>query len=237
MPRPEDVFNVAHDLLEVPVGHSAQSDGFWIVSDRTQCLAVLQDASTFQVGGPDRAVRIPADPPGFNRPLMPPQDANPPLHRGFRQLINPYLTPRALEPFDEKFRTTIAGLIEAFVPAGRVEIVQELGSVFPSTITFRYLFGIDDDVHSSRSTAGSVGLCTADSTRAAPTWLFFRTNGTTGPTISSIAVERSAETMFSTHCYSEQSMAVRCVTMRSPRRSAGAHARRVHDHFGRDMQS
>ena len=143
--QPDTVFSIAHALLDsCPFGRSDKDGGFWVASGREQVLRVLQDRDTFHVGGETKAVRIPPDPEGFNRPLMPPQDVNPPLHRAFRAILNPHLAPAPLHAHEHDVRRTIGGLIDAFVPDGRCDVATSLAKVFPARVTFTDVFGIDD---------------------------------------------------------------------------------------------
>lgn len=147
----EKVFETARRLREeCPVAHASADGGFWVISDYPTVLEVLQ-TRTFEVGGRDRAVRIPADPPGFRRPLMPPQDANPPLHRQFRALLNPHLSPEALARREPGFRRVIAGLVESFYRDGRCDLATQFAKIFPSVVTFRELFGIADEEQTTRA--------------------------------------------------------------------------------------
>lgn len=145
---PDDVFTtVKHLLAKCPVTHSEIDGGFWVVNRYGDNLSVLQDWRTFPVGRADGkgSVRVPADPPGVNRPLFPPIDINPPLHRHFREIINPYLSPQALAGHEEGFRRIIVELIESFAHEGSCDLAAQFAKVFPAQITFCELFGIEDD--------------------------------------------------------------------------------------------
>ncbi|HWE57407.1 MAG TPA: cytochrome P450 [Acidimicrobiales bacterium] len=143
--QPETAFVTARALLErCPFGWSERDGGFWVAAGREPALGVLQDREGFHVGGPTRAVRIPPDPVGFNRPLMPPQDVNPPIHRDFRALINPHVSPSALVAHAEGFRRIIAELVEAYVARMGTDFARDVAKVFPARVTFSELFGIPD---------------------------------------------------------------------------------------------
>src|SRR5262245_39055619 len=87
---PDEVFPTVRHLLDVcPVTHSEIDGGFWVINRYEDNLTVLQDWRTWAVGRADGkgSVRVPHDPPGVNRPLFPPIDVNPPIHRHFREII------------------------------------------------------------------------------------------------------------------------------------------------------
>jgi cytochrome P450 len=144
---PEEVFPTARHLLRTcPVTHSEIDGGFWVINRYEDNLRVLQDWRNFAVGSPDgtSSIRVPYDPPGVNRPLFPPIDVNPPLHRQFREIINPYLSPQALAGHRAGFRRIIIDQIETFDRDGHCDLAGQLGKVFPARLTFEELFGIDD---------------------------------------------------------------------------------------------
>ena len=144
---PEDVVPAAHHLRErCPVTRSEVDGGFWIVNTYGDTLRVLQDWNTFAVGTTDgkSPVKIPKDRPGIVRSIRPPIDVNPPLHRQFRNLINPWLSPQALANHEDGFRRIIAGLIESFAGDGHCDLASQLAKVFPAFLTFTELFGIED---------------------------------------------------------------------------------------------
>lgn len=144
---PDEVFETARHLLEkCPVTHSDVDGGFWVVNRHDDVLRVLQDWRTFPVGRShsEGTVRIPFDPPGIDRPRQLPIDANPPLHRRLREILNPYLSPQAVQRYLPGFRAVASDLIDGFVHHGRCDFAAEFAKVFPAQITFRELFGIDD---------------------------------------------------------------------------------------------
>lgn len=130
-------------LAQCPVVHSDRDGGFWIVNRYEDSLRVLQDWKTFTSG--NLGVRVPHDPPGLNRPLMPPIDSNPPVHRHFREMMNPYLSRQRLEQHEPGFRRVIAGLIDQFAANGTCDLARDLAHRFPAQITFVELFSMADE--------------------------------------------------------------------------------------------
>jgi cytochrome P450 len=150
---PQDVFAAAHHLRQrCPVTHSDIDGGFWVVNRYEDALRVLQQWDTYEVGTGDGKgpVKIPRDPPGINRMRRPPIDVNPPLHHQFRALLNPWLSPQALERHEAGFRRVIVDLIESFADDGWCDLAGRFAKVFPAQLTFVELFGIADTAELAR---------------------------------------------------------------------------------------
>jgi cytochrome P450 len=142
---PDDVYPMSRLLLErCPVAHSDEDGGFWVINRHADVLSVLQDSEGFING--NRGVRVRHDPPGVERPPMPPIDSNRPQHRRVREVMNPFLTPKALAAHEDAFRAIIAGLIEEFAADGQADIAQQLAKKFPSQITCQELLKVTDPV-------------------------------------------------------------------------------------------
>ena len=142
---PEDVHAMTRFLLQkCPVVHSDVDGGFWLLNRHDDILRVMQDWNGFVNG--NAGVRVPNDPPGVNRPPMPPIDWNGPMHRKVRDVMNPYLSPQALKKHEPGFRSIIGGMIEAFAARGSADVSFELAKRFPVYITCQELLGVTDPV-------------------------------------------------------------------------------------------
>jgi cytochrome P450 len=91
-----------------------------------------------------------ADMVGENVRLTP-IEIDPPAHHGYRRILNPFFTPKAVRDFDEPVRNTCRELISKFEDKGGCEFVQEFAIPFPSYI-FLDLMGmprdrLDDFIH------------------------------------------------------------------------------------------
>lgn len=138
---PADVHPMSRLMLErCPVARSDEDGGFWIINRHDDLLAVMQDWDGFANG--NKGVRVPHMP--IDQPPMPPLDSNPPLHRDVRRVMNPYLSPQALAPHEDEFRSIIRNLIEGFAADGHADMATDLAKKFPSDITTRYFFGVTD---------------------------------------------------------------------------------------------
>jgi cytochrome P450 len=140
---PDDIHPMSRFLLEqCPVAHSDEDGGFWLINRHADVLRVLQDAEGFANG--NRGVRVRHDPPGVERPPMPPIDSNRPVHRRVREVMNPFFTPKALAAHEDAFRAIIAGLIDEFAGDGHCDIATQLAKKFPSQITCQELLKVTD---------------------------------------------------------------------------------------------
>jgi cytochrome P450 len=140
---PEDVHPMSRMLLaRCPVAHSDEDGGFWVVNRHADVLRVLQDSEGFANG--NRGCRVPHDPPGLERPPMPPIDSNRPQHRRVREVMNPFFTPKALAGHEDAFRAIIGGLIGEFAADGKADIAWQLAKKFPSQITCQELLKVTD---------------------------------------------------------------------------------------------
>jgi cytochrome P450 len=70
-----------------------------------------------------------------------PIEFDPPLHTLYRQILNPYFTPRAVNAFDAEVRATCNALITEFEHRGACEYVNEFAIKFPNYI-FLSLMGM-----------------------------------------------------------------------------------------------
>ncbi len=140
---PEDVHPMTRLMLrECPVVHSGHDGGFWLLNRHEDILRVMQDWDGFANG--NAGCRVPHDPPGVNRPPMPPIDWNGPIHRKVRDVMNPFLSPRALAKNEPGFRSIIGAMIAEFAPDGHADISSQLSKRFPSQITCQELLGVND---------------------------------------------------------------------------------------------
>jgi cytochrome P450 len=101
---------VDHLQANCPVAHSdarmegSIDDGFWLLTSYQDVFAALQDWKTFSSDAHVRAKYghlrgVPGD-------HMPPITSDPPLHREFRRLLNPYLTPQVVAAFEREIIKT-----------------------------------------------------------------------------------------------------------------------------------
>jgi len=73
-----------------------------------------------------------------------PAELDPPEHGGFRQLVNPLFTPKAMAALDDKIRLYAGEYIESFRQAGHCDFVRDFALKFPIKV-FMELMGLPLD--------------------------------------------------------------------------------------------
>jgi cytochrome P450 len=137
-----------HLRARCPVAHSDQrltvspKTGFWVVTRYEDVVRVLQDWKTFSSDGEVRASYGLS--PNIAGPAMPPISNDPPLHRRFRELLNPYLSPQAVAVHEPEARRIVTELIDGFIEDGSCDLVGRLFRLVPPRVLYESIFGITD---------------------------------------------------------------------------------------------
>ena len=63
-----------------------------------------------------------------------PIEIDPPAHHGYRKILNPHFTPKAINALDSAIREACEQLIEGFAAAGQCEFVAQFAIPFPSYV-------------------------------------------------------------------------------------------------------
>jgi cytochrome P450 len=118
-----------------PVAHSSMYGGFWIVTTYDDVLRVAQDWETFSSAY------------GLTVPVAPivvrsvPVEVDPPIQRVYKRLINQYLTPAAVAPWEAGTRALANHLIDQFIEDGACDFMAAFARPFPAQAFFE--FGIN----------------------------------------------------------------------------------------------
>jgi len=100
----------------------------WYITGYRELVDLARDWETFSsaegVSGLDGA------------PTLLPIDTNPPEHRSWRQLLNPWFGPDAIGRWKPGIEATAAALIDEFIQDGRVDAVSQFAHEFPSRVFF-----------------------------------------------------------------------------------------------------
>lgn len=140
---------VDHLHAHCPVVHSdatmmgSSVKGFWVLTRYQDVFGALQDWKTFS-SDRDLMARY-GHAHGVSGTNMPPITTDPPLHREFRRLLNPFLTPQSVAAYEQQSRRIVTALIDAFIEDGHCDLVAQLTRLFPPQIFFQAVFGIEDD--------------------------------------------------------------------------------------------
>jgi cytochrome P450 len=146
-----------------PVAHSDQYGGFWVVTKYDQVLAVAQDWETFSSAF---GLTVPVSPIAVrNLPV----EIDPPLHRIFKRLINPFFTPTAVAPWEGRTRALVTRLIDGFIEAGRCDFMADFARPYPALSFFDVAINAPvDDVEKVAYLASKSG--TPNDPEAAACW-------------------------------------------------------------------
>ncbi len=113
-----------------PVARSDQHGGFWVVTRYEDALSVAQNWQAFSSA--HGLAILPSK--GVVRNL--PVETDPPEHRTFKHLINPYFTPEAVGPWEQPTRDLVTRLIDAFISGGACEFMEAFARPLPSLAFF-----------------------------------------------------------------------------------------------------
>lgn len=131
-------------LDKCPVPHTDQSfygcpAGGWIVNRYDDVLQVLSDPETFSnqyQHGPEP------------EPEMIPIDLDPPLHKEFRRLLQPYFAVKTIQKFAPLAESVITRLIDDVVETGRIDdVMTQIAQPFSSEVQWGWLMGVDPVDH------------------------------------------------------------------------------------------
>lgn len=122
-----------------PVAYSDVYGGFWIVTGYEQAYEVMRDHETYCSS---QGIEHPRNPELPNVVLI---ETDPPLHREYRNVLNPSFSPKQADLREEELRSLVTELIDGFIERGRADLVEELARPLPRIVLFR-LLGIPDGI-------------------------------------------------------------------------------------------
>ena len=121
-----------------PVAHTPAHGGYWLIANYDDVSRVARNDVIFSSA---RDVVIPVTNVGRLIPLQ----SDPPELRRFRGLLNPYFATRNLDSRIKGFiEQRIDDCIDDFIEDGHVELMEQLASPIPSSVTMR-LLGLNPD--------------------------------------------------------------------------------------------
>lgn len=123
---------------ECPVAYSEQFGGFWSVFDYADIVRVARETDDF-ISAPQFMV------PNLDVGGVPwvPLQADPPMHRQYRKIINPFFVASRLESFEPRLRQVTNELIDTFAARGHADLATELNIPLPAT-AICLLLGLPD---------------------------------------------------------------------------------------------
>jgi cytochrome P450 len=133
----EHFFEVLDDMVaHCPVVRSNVGEGYWMVTRQEDVRRVGQDWKTFSSAKGYQPNR----PEGL--PYLYPEESDPPIHTAWRRTLNPYLSPKAVAPYEGTIRKDANTLIDRFIDKGECEFVSEFGAKLPGWAFFKNVLGV-----------------------------------------------------------------------------------------------
>ena len=135
-PRP--VLTGVREMAELreaaPIYWNDFGTGFWMLTRYDECREAYQNPDLF---GSDSVIVLDPD-PGYH---WIPTHVAPPDHRGYRQILNPPFSPRAVTALVPRMRELCDQTISMFIDAGRCEFVNDFAAVY-TTRVFLSMMGL-----------------------------------------------------------------------------------------------
>lgn len=105
---------------ECPVSYTARGPGYWTLLRHGDVTAAALDTQTFgNAGAPRHGV------------ALPPLEVDPPLHREYRTLLNPFFMPKRVQALEPRIRSIADNLIGPLVVRGTADLAKELSYPLP----------------------------------------------------------------------------------------------------------
>jgi cytochrome P450 len=110
--------------------------GKWVATTWDSNMTVFRDHQLFSSANSESFLGGPAP--------LPPLEVDPPDHRRYRRLLDPFFTPKRLQPLGPSLRAQVNTLIDRFIDVGEVDLVAELFIPYPTQV-FLTLYGLPED--------------------------------------------------------------------------------------------
>ncbi|MGW4205504.1 cytochrome P450/oxidoreductase [Streptomyces sp. NPDC004726] len=150
-----------------PVGRSAAHGGFHYTTRYADVARIARDDETFSSsrsdhGGQGVGIVIPKGPGLEQYPI----ELDPPRSTEYRKLINPLLTPEAVEQLVPMIERHAARVVDEFIELGSCDIVRDLTNPLPAAVTLDWLGFPEEDWAKLAGPIHDIFAAPADSERA-----------------------------------------------------------------------
>ncbi len=123
-------------LAHCPVARSNVGHGYWWVSRNDDVRRIAQDWKTFS----NALGYHPNRPEGV--PYLYPEECDPPIHTAWRDMLSPFLSPKACAALDAMVREDVNTLIDRFIGRGECELISEFAGLVPGWAFFKNVCGV-----------------------------------------------------------------------------------------------
>lgn len=123
-------FDDAHALFKdlrgkCPVAHSADFEGFWVVTRYADVVKVLSDSQTYSTALQNVVPRV------ATSGRRPPLHLDPPDHTPYRRAISPLFLPKRMEAWEPVVRKIVVDLLEPVIAQGEADICVDFSYRLP----------------------------------------------------------------------------------------------------------
>jgi cytochrome P450 len=133
-------FEILDDMVEhCPVVRSNVGKGYYMVTRQADVRKIGQDYRSFSSAYGYQPNR----PEGL--PYLYPEECDPPVHTMWRRALNPYMSPKAVAPYEATIRNDANTLIDRFIDNGECDFVSEFGAKLPGWAFFKNVLGVPID--------------------------------------------------------------------------------------------
>ena len=134
----DDVFAEMH--AHCPIAFSERHGGHWVITGYELLTDAAKDWQTFTS---TEGLVIPEPPPGLDMSRkVPPLSNDPPLHRQYRQFLNPFFTPTVVATYEPGIREVVNGLIDNFADAAAFDLLSDFAVPLPAMVLLGHVVGM-----------------------------------------------------------------------------------------------
>ena len=135
---------LSHSLrARCPVTWSEHHGGYWVVTALDEVSAMYKRPDLFSAvkdtenpEGMFRGIQIPDAQPQITAGFL---EMDPPVQLDFRRVLNPYLSPAAIEKWEPLVRGFTHACIDDIIESGRFDFVDDLVNIVPAIVTMAML--------------------------------------------------------------------------------------------------
>lgn len=144
-------------ISDCPVIKTDADNGYYVITRYDDLREVAYDPETFSSVEPAlRGVPV----------RMPPVSEDPPIHRDFRKILNPYFSRTYLSRYADDIRGTARELLDSAVPAGRMEFIHDFALPYTAENLSRVILGETNKERVERAREAGLRLSTEGSPQA-----------------------------------------------------------------------
>jgi cytochrome P450 len=122
------------------LAHSSKYGGFYVASKYEDVCRIAHDQKSFSSHTNQVSIPVLVTPP------LPPIHFDPPEHRNYRVIVNPYFSPSKVREYEPWIRDLAADFVRPLLTRDSFDVSQDLGLPFTRAVTLR-IMGIQEAPH------------------------------------------------------------------------------------------